>query len=693
MLTPVAMSPVLYDTVYMRGGWDLSTPTLELYPGVLRDVQNFEVSSTVAGGYSRIAGYERFSGQLSPSDATFQVMQLSAQANPLAVGNTIQNLAATITGKVIAVLPSYFIITKRVGTFLGTEDIYVGATLIGTLTPTTVVISPLLQAQYRQLAADDYRADIAAVPGSGPVRGVVSAVFSGADHVYAFRNNAGGTACILYRSSTSGWTLVPFYNEVSFTAGGPGIPNDGDTLTQGANTATIKRVVLQTNSWPSSTATGRFIITTPAPGSFGAGAATAGAVAVTLSGVQTAITLAPNGTFEFDVDNFTGQSTTRRIYGSDGVNRGFELFESGGDHILVPITTGFSPDTPTHVKVHQLHLMFAFGSSIGHSGPGFPYKWSAADGAGELPCGDTITNFIEQPGNTTTAAFGITTRTDTLMLYGKSLASWNLVSFNSGIGGIPFTGQMLNQGYWMAPHGVVDLHTTLNYGNFKGATLTTNIEPYIADQRTKVAYSVLNRTKNQYRILFTDKQVLSMTIVNGKLSGIMKFLHTDQMHCAWSSTRVTLDERVFYGATATGHVYEADRGSSFDGSAIDAFLVFNWNPMLSPRIVKRYRKASIEMQGDAYASLSFGYNLGYGSSDVAQPVSVTFDSGLTTVPLWDSVAWDTFLWDGISLVPSEITLDGSAENIQPSISSGTNYIYPYTVNSMLIHYTPRRPLR
>ena len=56
------------------GGIDLTTPTLRLNPGTLRDGLNFECSQS--GGYSRIVGYERFDGQASPSDATYQIIQL-----------------------------------------------------------------------------------------------------------------------------------------------------------------------------------------------------------------------------------------------------------------------------------------------------------------------------------------------------------------------------------------------------------------------------------------------------------------------------------------------------------------------------------------------------------------------------------------------------------------------------------------
>lgn len=683
------MAEIRYDTVYMRGGWDLATPTLELYPGVLRDVQNFEVSSVVAGGYARIAGYERFDGRTSPSGASFALLQLATYDNVPTVGQTLTGFTSGATGVIIAIASTYLIVTKVTGAFSNTEVVKVGATTIATLVPTTTILSALLTAQYTQLAADNYRADIGAVPGSGPIRGVVAGTFGGVDTVYAFRDNAGGTAVDLYKSSTGGWVQVPFFYEVSFTAGGAGTPADGATLTQGGVTATIKRVMQQSGSWSGSTAAGRFIIEAPSGGNFAAGAATAGAVGVTLSGIQTAITLTPGGKFEFDIENFSGQAATRRIYGCDGVNRGFEFDGT----TLAPITTGASPDTPLHVKVHKLHLFFSFASSVIHSGLGFPYKWTAVDGASELATGDLVTNLLNQPGTTTTAALGITTRTNTLILYGTGVSNWNLVPFNVGIGGIPYSSQLLNESYWLDGAGVVDMRTTQNYGNFRQATITQAIQDYILTQRGKVNYSVLNRSKNQYRILFNDGSALLLTLVNGKLAGITKALYGHTMNCAWSSSTVGLNERVFYGASSGGYVYQADMGSSFDGGAIDAFLIFNWNSMKSPRVHKRFRRASLEMQSSHYANFSFGYSLGYGSPEIPQPTPESYDSGFSSAPVWDSFIWDSFTWDGVTLIPSEVRMVGTAENVQIAIRSGTNYIQPYVLNSMIFHYSFRRGIR
>lgn len=62
------------------GGLDLTTPSLRLQAGALRDVLNFEVAQF--GGYSRVEGYERFDGKISPSEATFVIVQVAPVIQP-----------------------------------------------------------------------------------------------------------------------------------------------------------------------------------------------------------------------------------------------------------------------------------------------------------------------------------------------------------------------------------------------------------------------------------------------------------------------------------------------------------------------------------------------------------------------------------------------------------------------------------
>lgn len=690
MPMPVARrQPVDYDIVKMLGGWDQLTPSLSLGPGALRDVTNFELAALPGGGYSRIAGYERFDGRPRPSDASYGVVQVVTFTNTPTVGQTLTGVTSAATGVIVALGANYMVLSKIVGTFTSSEVVKVGATTIGTATPTTTVFTAKQDAQYTQTAADIYRTDISTVPGSGPVRGVVGLTVSGVDKVFAFRNNAGGTAVAIYEASSSGWVSVPLFYEISFTAGAVATPADGATLTQGAVTATVKRVCLQVGAWTGA-GTGRFVITAPSGGNFAAGAATlSGGATCTLSGIQTAITIAPSGRFEFAISNLGGQAESVRAYGCDGINRGFEF-----DGITyAPIATGTSPDVPSHVTIHQKQIFFAFRGSAIHSGPGTPFIWTAGGGASEITVGNTITNFLTQPGTTTSAALGITTIDNYHTLYGTGVANWVLVGLNSGTGGIARTAQLLNQAYWLDDPGLINLRTSQNFGNFQTSSLTQHLNTFITTQRSLVNTSTVHRGKSQYRLYFSDGQGLYATIANGKFLGATKVSFTDVVYCAHAVERSDFSERIYAGANSSGYVYELDRGSSFDGGVIEASMTFNWNFSKSPRTIKRYRKLSLEMQGNFYASFNLGYNVSYNTTERLQASSASYDSGFSGVPRWDTFVWDAFTWDGATLSPTEIPLRGSGENIQVTISCGTNYIQPFTINSAIYHISGRRGVR
>jgi hypothetical protein len=98
------------------------------------------------------------------------------------------------------------------------------------------------------------------------------------------------------------------------------------------------------------------------------------------------------------------------------------------------------------------------------------------------------------------------------------------------------------------------------------------------------------------------------------------------------------------------------------------------------------------MSGDYYAQIQFGYDLGYRTDYLTQPLDETYDVDLRS-SYWDSMIWDNFVWDGSDVTPSEIGITGTAENMSIRISSTSDILQSFTVNSIIIHYTLRRGLR
>jgi hypothetical protein len=676
--------------VAFPGGLDLTTPPLRLQPGALTDVLNYEVAQF--GGYTRVDGYERVDGRASPSAAVYTVVQVAAFIVVPAVGQVVTQATSGATGTIVAVVTgvsAYVVVTQVTGIFDQASLLTTpGPVVIGAATALTVSLDAKTKAIYTAAAADVYRALILKVPGSGAVLGVVAMAFAGVDHLYAFRANAGGTAALLYKASPAGWVLVPYYNLVAFTAGATAVPLDGDILTQGGVTATIKRVMWQSGAWAGS-AVGQFVVTNPAGGNFAAGAATTTSGAtLTLSGVQAPITMAAAGRFEFTKCNFSGQLVTRRIYGCDGVN---PCFEFDGD-TLAPISTGLLPDRPSHIYFHKNFLFIAQDASLIYCAAGNPFKWSAVDGGGEIATGDTITGMITLPGSQTTATLAVFLRTNSAFLYGTDPTTFNFVTFSSGIGAVPYSIQNLFDTFFLDDLGVVTLKTTLNWGNFLPSTLTKNILPFIARERGNLTASAVNREKSQYRVFFNDGYALHCTILNQQYLGSGLVLYADIMTCV-DTTKLVTDAEATYAGSASGYVHQLDVGTSFDGAAIPAYFVSAWDPVKSPRILKRFRAASIEVQGGSYAEIQYGYQLGYNSDQLAQLPAISAVLNLGGVPHWDQFVWDAFVWDGTGLSPTDVDETGTAENIRVTVSSGTNYIAAYTVNSVIHHYSMRRGMR
>src|SRR5690606_2794066 len=315
-------------------------------------------------------------------------------------------------------------------------------------------------------------------------------------------------------------------------------------------TGVVSRVVVQSGSWAGGTAAGRLILSSTT-GTFGAESlnVSASPVAATTGGAS-AITLAPDGRVEHVTANFGGGG--RRLYGADGVNRGFEF--DGTVH--VPISTGMTDDTPDCVAVLKEHLFFSFGSSLQFSSIGTPYEWDVVTGAGEVAMNDSITVLQLLPGDQTNGAMAVYTRRETSVLYGYSADTFSLSTYNVSSGAERYTGASLDQPYVLSEHGVTKLGTTLNFGNFSSSSLTMKLRPFVQSRKGTATAAAVDTEKGQYRVFFSDGYGLYVTMLNGKLVGVMPVQYDNPVLCTCKCSKSDL---LFFGSS-DGYVYQMDVG-------------------------------------------------------------------------------------------------------------------------------------
>lgn len=681
-MIPKALNAVSVQTEFFpfAGGLNLTTPALIVQPGSLISVQNY--LPAISGGYERPGGYERFSGMARPSDATWTDVACTLSSTPV-VGTVVTIGAAT--GYFVQVVTGGCLLANVSGTIPASTNMTTpGPVSVGTTAATVYLglsVTALADATYKVASADILRALITVPTGSGSIRGAV--MFNGT--VYCFRDNAGGTAGGMWKSTASGWTAVTLTEEIVFTNANASV-GDADILTQGAVTATITRVLVETGTLASGTNTGRLIVTGRAGGNFAAGLATStGGGSLTLSGVQTAITLQPGGVYSFDEFNFYGQLQSKRLYFTNGLNRGMEFDGT----TVIPINSTATLDTPKFVKAHRNYLYLTIGSDLFNSSVGNPYRFVTAEGAAQTAVGDTITGLASLPGQ----VLSILCRNSSFALTGASSSTWALQVIRRDVGAIAYTNQTMSDTYMLDDRGIVSISTTQKYGNFQDATLSRLIQPLIDSIRTLAISSFVIRQKDIYAVVCSDGRLVCMGMTSTQSDGPMPSgFTTIQLgftpSCAWTGEDSTGVERIFIGAS-NGHVYEFDVGSTFDGSAIESWARIFYTSSKSPRIRKRYRKFILELTNELYSSISVTGDLSFGDVNIEQLAS-TAVSATGSGGYWDVANWDQFIWDASEISQPEISLAGTGINISLVFYSNTKYDHGHTLQGGVMHYTPRR---
>jgi hypothetical protein len=672
-----------YTFYALKGGLDIVSPAISIDPGKVLDSQNYE--PTPIGGYRRVDGYERFDGRTSPTSASYWIMTATITGT-LAVGNTITGDTSAATGKILAISGSTLVLGRVTGTFVSGEPLEVAAVPQATSTSAALqsgATSPTDDAAYKLLAANDLRTDILTVPGSGAIRGVK--VYK--DVVYAFRDNAGGTAGEMYKSTSGGWSLVAFGKEIQFT-GAVGEVFVGNTitgLTSGA-TATVVKPMLRTGTWTVS-GVGTLILS-GVVGVFQNGEAlqVGGITKVTSSSLQTNITRAAGGNLEFVNANFSGSTDTLKMYGADGVNPAFEF--DGTNYI--PIRTGMTTDTPTHIAFHRNYLILSFLGSLQISSIADPYMWSIVTGAAEIGMGDEITAILPQTGDSQGASMSVFTKNRTSILYGTSAANFTLINSVTGLGYRARTVQPVGSNtYGLTARGIHSLVTTLNYGDFDFLSLSFLIQPLI-DRKfgTETASNTL-RAKNQYRIYFSDGTAFVCGLTGEQMNGIMVLNYGRVVRCIDTSNLTNGTEVTYFGSD-DGYVYHDLIGTSFDGEAIEAWIRPVFNNIGSPRIRKTYRRAIFEVSSEALSRVNITYDIGYATPETTS-AAVQLDQNLIgSGGYWDQFTWDQFVWDSPVVQEASLSIDGCEKNISFLFYSNSAEDAAHIVSGVSLLYTPRR---
>lgn len=683
----------------LKGGLNLVDAPLSIPDGMALAAINYELLTS--DGYRRVSGFERFDGQASPSDASYWILNYDAGTGAISEGDVVTGLISgasgvALTNQIGTVAEGYLVLTTVTDTFQDGEALQVSAVTRATAASVAAERGALTAADdatHAQDAIETQRAligKVGASDGAGLVRGVH--VYNG--DKYAFRNNAAITKCLMWKSTVAGWVEQDLGNRIPFTDVGAGVEYvEGETITGATSgaSATIARVVLQSGAWGTD-AEGYFIIGAVTSGPFQVEDTTgsiAGAVPITSAEIENI--LAPNGRYEFENYNFFGSTKTKRMYGVNGVSEAFEWDGS----VFVPLITGNTVDTPSHLTINEYHLQLVFpNGSLQNSSTGTPYVWAGL-GAAEIGCGDDIVGLKKEVGG----ALAIVCRNRTFALHGKNTTDspWDLKPISEEAGGIEWTIQRLGSTRYLDDRGFMDFKAVQEFGDFDTVTYSQLIEPLVSAKKELAVSSVIVKKKSQIRTFFSDGTGIIATFNGKKLSGFTTVQYVDSssntavVRCTANGEDENGSEILFFGSD-DGYVYQMDKGTSFDGGPVVATLVLTYSHLGSPSYNKQFKKLIMDADGSVGTVINYNVLLDYGagSSPAGITLSKTMASGGSS---WDAAIWNEFSWASEDVTRIEGSVDGVGRNIGLQISSSSTYTEPHILYGVTYHYIKRKLVR
>lgn len=537
------------------------------------------------------------------------------------------------------------------------------------------------------------RSLILAVPGSGPVRGV----WCFEDQILAIRDNAGATAGVMFKATTSGWTVVVLLTKIPFTCDtatqtlptnllaklASGVANASSSTSDG----TVRRVVI--SSTVGTVNTGYFLVSGYVAAQFTAGgqtiylAGTATVLGTTTAAASATAALPAGGRYFFLNHNFYGATDLSAAYMANGVGPALAYDGVG----LTAISTGMTVDTPNRIAAHRKSLFLSFpGGSVQFSQVGEPLIFDAILGAGEIGIGSDVTDLI--PANKTTLA--ILGEESINVLYGNDATDYQLEVLTDEAGALPYTAQKVGQVLYMDNGGVRKLTSSAAYGNFNIGSVSQLIAPLLADyvrDGVRPVATFTSRRHNQYW-LFLDNGAGLIGHFGRKEPEFMPFVIGKTVSCG-CSVEVGSTERMFIGCS-DGFVHEMDKGTSFDGSAIEHYIRLPFNSFGSPQVDKRVFKGTLSLEASGTTTLSVAVDMDFGgvTGYPAQELVVTTGGGAID----DLGSNEQYYASQIETV-GEVYFDGVARNFSMTIRGETDDEEPHTLVDATYHVAQRRLVR
>ena len=221
--------------------------------------------------------------------------------------------------------------------------------------------------------------------------------------------------------------------------------------------------------------------------------------------------------YEFKTENFYGDPDLNSLYGVHGLPRAFAY--NGDFFYKIYTQPDAEKDSPRHVANHHGHLALGYyGGRVDISVAGEPYNFNGVDGASSWAFGDKVVGLLPLSGT----ILGVFGAKSVWGISGTTVDNFATQVISPNMGAVEYTITDMGFPVYANAYGIYTLNQIQQYGDYLGQPMSQDISPWLrprlirkltSDKEVVCAFPV--RSKNQYRLCFSDGYVTSMTL-NGR---------------------------------------------------------------------------------------------------------------------------------------------------------------------------------
>lgn len=412
--------------------------------------------------------------------------------------------------------------------------------------------------------------------------------------------------------------------------------------------------------------------------------------------------LLANGDYEYinaRFDLFTGHQREEVSFFVNGVNS--PMYYDGIEY--TPIVTTHLPDIetpkihPTHLADYKNRLWLAYPDGrLWYSAVGDPMNFDPVSNAGVIYMEDEITALQHAPGDVMIVfcknsiqvikSLADVSKENTSAEL-QSLYKFKNESFSNRSGAIAHTpDRVLGDVLYLDDRGLTTMTTTEEFGDFKAASLSKNIQRTLLAKKNLVTDSVVVRDYNQYRLFFNDKDGLIFTFNEKKeVKGVTKIQYKNSVECVTEGEDKDGNLLLLFGSS-NGFVYKMDSGTSFDGEEIETRINTSFHTYRTPTNWKNFKKIILETQAEKGLTFYGRPEYNYANAQIPRS-SLGSYIAVGVGGVWGYDAWGLFAYGAGGISSHTLYIEGYGVNMSMAISTFDKYSEQHVLNNMIVEYS------